>query len=106
MLTHKQCPNKLKTNGYAIHKPPKESTTHIKCLHVDELVTVATTRLETMLGDVAVAVHPDDCRYGHLVGRHLRHPADGRLIPVIADDNVDKEFGTGDIETIYLAFMF
>ena len=66
---------------------------------------MATTRLETMLGDVAVAIHPDDGRYGHLVGRHLRHPADRRLIPVIADDSVDKDFGTGDIEIIYLEFM-
>lgn len=60
----------------------------------DELV-VATTRLETMLGDTAVAVHPDDSRYRHLVGRMLQHPFCDRQIPVIADSYVDMAFGTG-----------
>jgi valyl-tRNA synthetase len=56
---------------------------------------VATTRPETMLGDTAVAVHPDDERYAHLVGRMVELPLTGREIPVIADDYVDKDFGTG-----------
>ena len=58
-------------------------------------VTVATTRPETMLGDVAVAVHPDDPRYAHLVGREVELPLSGRTIPVIADESVVPDFGTG-----------
>ena len=58
-------------------------------------VIVATTRPETMLGDMAVAVHPDDLRYRHLIGRHVRLPFCERSIPIIADAYVDPEFGTG-----------
>ena len=58
-------------------------------------VTVATTRPETMLGDVAVAVHPEDPRFGDLVGREVELPLCDRRIPVIADDHVVQEFGTG-----------
>jgi valyl-tRNA synthetase len=61
-------------------------------------VTVATTRPETMLGDSAVAVHPDDKRYSHLIGRSVELPLTGREIPVIADDYVDSEFGTGVVK--------
>ncbi len=60
-----------------------------------ERVTVATTRPETMLGDVAVAVHPDDPRFADLVGREVELPLCDRRIPVIADDYVVREFGTG-----------
>ncbi|MFC5527209.1 valine--tRNA ligase [Rhodanobacter ginsengisoli] len=63
----------------------------------DSLV-VATTRPETMLGDVAVAVHPEDERYAHLIGQSLHLPLTGRTIPVIADDYVDKDFGTGCVK--------
>ncbi|MBS0486755.1 MAG: valine--tRNA ligase, partial [Proteobacteria bacterium] len=63
-----------------------------------EGVVVATTRPETMLGDVAVAVHPEDERYAHLVGKKLKLPLTGREIPVIADDYVDREFGTGAVK--------
>jgi len=63
----------------------------------DSLV-VATTRPETMLGDVAVAVHPEDERYAHLIGQSLHLPLTGRIIPVIADDYVDKDFGTGCVK--------
>jgi valyl-tRNA synthetase len=63
-----------------------------------ESIVVATTRPETMLGDVAVAVHPDDERYQHLIGKTLTLPLSGRQIPVIADDYVDKEFGTGCVK--------
>jgi valyl-tRNA synthetase len=59
---------------------------------------VATTRPETMLGDMAVAVHPDDARYRHLIGRHVRLPLCERSIPVIADAYVDPEFGTGCVK--------
>jgi len=58
-------------------------------------VIVATTRPETMLGDAAVAVHPEDDRYRHLIGQQAQLPLTERLIPVIADDYVDPEFGTG-----------
>ena len=61
-------------------------------------LTVATTRPETMLGDVAVMVHPEDERYRHLVGKHVKLPLCDRDIPVIADDYVDKEFGTGVVK--------
>ncbi|NID04052.1 valine--tRNA ligase [Luteibacter jiangsuensis] len=62
-----------------------------------ELV-VATTRPETMLGDVAVAVHPEDERYAHLVGRMLKLPLSEREIPIIADEYVEKDFGTGCVK--------
>jgi valyl-tRNA synthetase len=61
-------------------------------------ITVATTRPETMLGDVAVAVDPTDERYAHLVGKMLTLPLTGREIPLIADEYVDKEFGTGCVK--------
>ncbi|MCC6202045.1 MAG: valine--tRNA ligase [Gammaproteobacteria bacterium] len=61
-------------------------------------VVVATTRPETMLGDTAVAVHPDDERYRHLVGQCIRLPLTDRLIPIIADDYVDPAFGSGCVK--------
>nr|MBP8102182.1 valine--tRNA ligase [Burkholderiaceae bacterium] len=61
-------------------------------------LTVATTRPETMLGDVAVMVHPEDERYTHLIGRMVKLPLCDREIPVIADDYVDKTFGTGVVK--------
>jgi len=61
-------------------------------------LTVATTRPETLLGDVAVAVNPDDERYRHLVGKHVRLPLCERTIPVIADAYVDRQFGTGCVK--------
>jgi valyl-tRNA synthetase len=63
-----------------------------------EQLTVATTRPETMLGDVAVAVNPDDVRFAHLVGKEVLLPLAGRRIPVIADSYVDKDFGTGVVK--------
>jgi len=61
-------------------------------------LTVATTRPETMLGDTAVMVHPDDERYAHLIGKMVKLPLTDREIPVIADDYVDREFGTGVVK--------
>jgi valyl-tRNA synthetase len=63
-----------------------------------ESLVVATTRPETMLGDVAVAVNPADARYAAIVGRQVMLPLTGRTIPVIADDYVDREFGTGCVK--------
>ncbi|MCX7970875.1 MAG: valine--tRNA ligase [Negativicutes bacterium] len=64
----------------------------------DRFITVATTRPETILGDTAVAVNPRDRRYDGWVGRQLRLPVIGRLIPIIADDHVDQEFGSGAVK--------
>jgi len=64
----------------------------------DRFIVVATTRPETMLGDTAVAVHPDDERYKHLIGATVVLPLGGREIPIIADEAVDPEFGTGAVK--------
>jgi valyl-tRNA synthetase len=64
----------------------------------DESLVVATTRPETLLGDTAVMVHPEDDRYRHLIGQQVRLPITGRLVPVIADEHVDKDFGTGVVK--------
>ncbi|MCX5586810.1 valine--tRNA ligase [Streptomyces erythrochromogenes] len=64
----------------------------------EDTLVVATTRAETMLGDTAVAVHPDDERYKHLVGKQIKLPLTDRTIPVVADTHVDPEFGTGCVK--------
>lgn len=64
----------------------------------DETLEIATTRPETMLGDTAVAVHPEDTRYKHLIGKTIILPLMNREIPIIADDYVDPEFGTGAVK--------
>ena len=64
----------------------------------DQQISVATTRPETMLGDGAVAVHPDDPRYAHMVGTMVMLPLANRMIPIIADELVDPEFGTGAVK--------
>jgi len=78
-------------NGHLWHMryPLADGTGHL---------VVATTRPETMLGDAAVAVHPDDERYKHLIGQLAELPLTGRHIPIIADDYVDPEFGTGCVK--------
>ena len=69
-----------------------------KTLDNKDYLVIATTRPETMLGDTAVAVNPEDERYAHLIGQHIMLPLVGRKIPVIADDYVDREFGTGCVK--------
>ncbi|MFC4534107.1 valine--tRNA ligase [Sphaerisporangium dianthi] len=64
----------------------------------ENAIVVATTRAETMLGDTAVAVHPADERYAHLVGTSVEVPLTGRLIPIVADEHVDPAFGTGAVK--------
>jgi valyl-tRNA synthetase len=64
----------------------------------DDSIVVATTRVETMLGDTAVAVHPDDARYQHLIGTEIELPLTGRMIPIVGDTHVDPEFGTGAVK--------
>lgn len=73
---------------------------HIKypVVGTDEFVEIATTRPETMLGDTAVAVHPEDERYTHLIGKKVMLPLVNKEIPVVADAYVDKEFGTGVVK--------
>lgn len=72
---------------WSIHYPLADDPRH--------QLTVATTRPETLFGDVAVAVHPEDARYGEFIGRHVQLPLTGRVIPVIADPGVERDFGTG-----------
>jgi valyl-tRNA synthetase len=64
----------------------------------DNAIVVATTRAETMLGDTAVAVHPEDERYRHLIGTEVELPLTGRRIPIVADEHVDPAFGTGAVK--------
>ncbi|KAK4877421.1 hypothetical protein RN001_009927 [Aquatica leii] len=64
----------------------------------DEKIIVATTRIETMLGDTAVAVHPEDERYTHLHGKFVKHPFCNRQLPIVTDDFVDRNFGTGAVK--------
>ncbi len=82
------------------HKDARGSLWHIRYPFVEGegSITVATTRPETMLGDTAVAVNPADQRYAAMVGRKLRLPLTGREIPVVADETVDREFGTGAVK--------
>lgn len=68
----------------------------------DEVIVVATTRVETMLGDVAIAVHPDDPRYTHLQGKFVLHPFSKRRLPIVADTYVSMDFGTGEILSYFL----
>lgn len=88
-------------------KEEKGSLWHFKYFFEDKSVktqdgkdylVVATTRPETLLGDTAVAVHPEDERYAHLVGKNIVLPITGRLIPIVADDYVEKDFGTGCVK--------
>lgn len=82
------------------HKQVKGSIWHIKYPIEDGsgFLTVATTRPETLLGDTAVCVNPEDSRYKHLIGKKVKLPLMDRLIPIIADSYVDKEFGSGVVK--------
>ncbi|MBN1356475.1 valine--tRNA ligase [bacterium] len=83
-----------------VHQPVKGKlwTIHYPSIDGGRGIMVATTRPETMLGDTAIAVHPEDERYKHLVGKKVRLPLQDRPIPVIADEMVDREFGTGAVK--------
>lgn len=82
------------------HEEKQGKLWHIKypVIDSDEYVVIATTRPETMLGDLAVAVHPEDERYKHLIGKTLLLPLVNREIPVVADEYVEMEFGTGAVK--------
>lgn len=69
-----------------------------KVVDSDEKVVVATTRVETMLGDTAIAVHPKDERYTHLHGKYVQHPFCDRKLPIVVDEFVEKDFGTGVVK--------
>ncbi|MSP40572.1 MAG: valine--tRNA ligase [Deltaproteobacteria bacterium] len=84
-----------------VHEESDGSLWHIRYPFTDDsapALIVATTRPETMLGDTAVAVHPDDERYQHLIGKKIRLPITGRVVDLIADPFVDREFGTGALK--------
>jgi valyl-tRNA synthetase len=83
-----------------VHKETKGNLYHLayKVDGMDEQLIIATTRPETYLGDSAVCVHPDDERYQHLVGKTITLPVIDRQIPIITDDYVDREFGTGALK--------
>lgn len=85
-VIHQESDGNLWHIGYPLAEDPSR-----------ELV-VATTRPETLLGDTAVAVHPDDERYQNLIGQNIRLPLSGRIVPLIADPFVDREFGTGALK--------
>jgi len=80
------------------HSDDEGELTSIRYGEGDDSIVVATTRPETMLGDTAVAVHPDDPRYARLISKTVELPLTGRRIPVIADDHVDPAFGTGVVK--------
>ena len=82
--------SEVKGNLWYIRYPVKEQE--------GRYLTVATTRPETLFGDTGVAVHPEDPRFGDLVGQHVIVPVIGRAIPIVADDTVDPEFGTGAVK--------
>lgn len=83
-----------------VHTEEEGKMWHIRypVINSNESITVATTRPETLLGDAAVAVHPDDPRYQHLIGKRVQLPLAGRTIPIIADEYVDKDFGSGCVK--------
>ena len=83
---------------YHIRYPVVDEDSESKVEEDVQYLTIATTRPETMLGDVAVAVHPEDERYANLIGKSVMLPLMDRLIPIIADDYVDPEFGTGALK--------
>ncbi|MCU0236479.1 MAG: valine--tRNA ligase [Acidobacteria bacterium] len=85
-VEHKEVHGRLTYIRYPLRRDPKR------------WVVVATTRPETMLGDVAVAVHPKDARYKKLIGQDLLLPLTGRAIPIVGDEDVDKDFGTGAVK--------
>ncbi|MES0489032.1 MAG: valine--tRNA ligase [Leptospirales bacterium] len=98
-VEHKERKGKL----YHVHYPLVDSDEPTndeiqKALAEGNVLTVATTRPETMLGDEALAVHPDDDRYKQFIGKRVVLPLIGKVLPVIADDFVDKEFGTGVVK--------
>lgn len=80
------------------HRDDEGELVSIRYGEGDFAIVVATTRAETMMGDTAIGVHPDDSRYSHLIGKMIKLPLVDRIIPVVADSHVDPEFGTGAVK--------
>ncbi|MCL2871048.1 MAG: valine--tRNA ligase [Coriobacteriia bacterium] len=96
-VEHEDRPGKLYHIRYPV-VPEGSNAADVALTEDTQYIVIATTRPETMLGDVAVAVHPSDSRYGELVGRSVLLPLMNRFIPVIADEYVDPDFGTGALK--------
>ena len=90
-VIHKEVNSKLYFVKYKIENIANNTDSN----QIDEYITIATTRPETILGDTAVCVHPEDIRYKHLKGRRIIIPIINRSVPIIFDDYIDIEFGTG-----------
>lgn len=75
--------------------------TYHMCLVLEGEIVVSTTRVETMLGDTAVAVHPLDARYKSVIGEHVWHPFREKRVPIICDDFVNPDLGTGE-HTVFI----
>ena len=88
------------SNEEVIYKDDEGAFYHLKYFieGTDEYLDVATTRPETLFGDTAVAVNPDDTRYNHLIGKNVILPIVGKLIPIVGDEHADPEFGTGCVK--------
>jgi valyl-tRNA synthetase len=97
-VIHEEQQGKLWEIRYPVVGEPGSPASLLAGVEEPGFVTVATTRPETMLGDVAVAVHPDDERYAHLHGKMLRLPLTGREIPIVTDSWVSRDFGTGAVK--------
>jgi valyl-tRNA synthetase len=80
------------------HSEDEGELVSIRYGHGDNSIVVATTRAETMLGDTAIAVHPEDERYQHLIGSEVEVPFTNRRVPIVADEHVDPKFGTGAVK--------
>jgi valyl-tRNA synthetase len=83
-----------------IYKETNSQLVYVKYSLEDHsgFITIATTRPETIMADVAVCVHPDDERYKHLIGKKVRIPLVNRIVPIIADTYIDPTFGTGALK--------
>ncbi|MFK8057169.1 MAG: valine--tRNA ligase [Saprospiraceae bacterium] len=88
------------SNEEVIHSDERRPLYYVKYKveGLEEFLTIATVRPETIMGDTAIAVHPEDDRYKHLVGKRVHVPLTNRTVPIIADDYVDREFGTGALK--------
>ncbi|XP_054163489.1 valine--tRNA ligase, mitochondrial-like [Oppia nitens] len=99
-VKHIDGPTELTVPGY--HKPVVLGVMHRFNYPLEDnsndVIPVATTRLETVIGDVAIAVHPDDKRYSHMIGRMVINPISGRRMPIVADQSVVQTFGTGAVK--------
>jgi valyl-tRNA synthetase len=97
-VEHEEIPGKMYHIRYPLAVSPAGDAQAAETFSAGPFIEIATTRPETLLGDTAVAVHPEDPRYTALVGKEVELPLTGRRIPVVADTYVDREFGTGVVK--------